>query len=138
MAVIGVAVIAICMAGLPSVEYIIFTDFIIVGFVLVACSASNTFTRSFYAINFEYKLSTKSATSDLWANITDIATAAARSVDLEVRVGYFGVCVNHHLSGWICRSSAAEFIGRNRPADPLDAIGAAALFKDEVLFPGML
>ena len=60
---------------------------------------------------------------------------------LEVRVGYFGVCVNPygHGSGWLCSNNVtllAEQISIDE--DPLNLIWVAETFKDSVVFPYLL
>jgi hypothetical protein len=58
---------------------------------------------------------------------------------LDVRAGYFGMCVRQRGVVWLCSSDAvglAVQIGQEN--DPLDLIGAAAKFKDDVIFSGLL
>jgi Ca2+ regulator and membrane fusion protein Fig1 len=88
-------------------------------------------------MRLEYTQATSSNTSPLWSNITDIITSNTAPEHLEIRIGYFGICVNEQ-SKWACRSSVSSLSGPNQPNDPVGAIDAASRFKDEVLFPGLL
>ena len=69
----------------------------------------------------------------------DTLNSLKGSAQLEVRVGYFGMCVRQRGILWLCSSDSnglAQQIGPEN--DPLDLIGAASSFKDDVLFSGLL
>lgn len=58
---------------------------------------------------------------------------------LEVRVGYFGICVQPDGGSYICNSNAtalAEIVTVDQ--DPLNLIWVASTFKDAVVFPYLL
>ena len=58
---------------------------------------------------------------------------------LEVRVGYFGICINPDGGGFLCSNNAtllAEQISVDQ--DPLNLIWVAETFKDEVVFPYLM
>lgn len=62
-----------------------------------------------------------------------------RSAELEVRVGYFGICIQPDKGSFICNANAtalAEIV--NVDADPLNLIWVASTFKDAVVFPYLL
>lgn len=58
---------------------------------------------------------------------------------LEVRVGYFGICVQPDGGSYICNANAtalAEIVTVDQ--DPLNLIWVASTFKDAVVFPYLL
>lgn len=58
---------------------------------------------------------------------------------LEVRVGYFGICVNPDGGDFLCSNNAtllAEQISLDE--DPLNLVWVAETFKDSVVFPYLL
>lgn len=71
-----------------------------------------------------------------------LVTATANIVggaEMEVRVGYFGICVQPSGGSYICNSNAtalAEIVTVDQ--DPLNLIWVAATFKDAVVFPYLL
>lgn len=61
------------------------------------------------------------------------------AADLEVRVGYFGICVQPDGGSYICNANAtalAEIVTVDQ--DPLNLIWVASTFKDAVVFPYLL
>lgn len=61
------------------------------------------------------------------------------TAELEVRVGYFGICVQPDGGSFICNSNAtalAEIVTVDQ--DPLNLIWVASTFKDAVVFPYLL
>ena len=59
--------------------------------------------------------------------------------EMEVRVGYFGICVSPSGGAYICNSNAtalAEVVTVDQ--DPLNLIWVASTFKDAVVFPYLL
>jgi len=71
-----------------------------------------------------------------------VVTATANIVggaEMEVRVGYFGICIQPDGGSYICNSNAtalAEVVTVDQ--DPLNLIWVAATFKDAVVFPYLL
>ena len=58
---------------------------------------------------------------------------------MEVRTGYFGICVSYDGGIWLCNNNAAGLAKQFRSdQDPLNLIWASAEFKDSVVFPGLL
>lgn len=71
-----------------------------------------------------------------------LVTAMANIVggaEMEVRVGYFGICVSPEGGSFICNSNAtalAEIVTVDQ--DPLNLVWVASTFKDAVVFPYLL
>lgn len=58
-----------------------------------------------------------------------------------VRAGYLGLCAQQGQQGeWVCASGAFGLttVFGGREDDPLNAIGIAAQFMNDVAFPGLL
>ncbi|TQB70893.1 hypothetical protein MPDQ_007987 [Monascus purpureus] len=71
-----------------------------------------------------------------------VVTATANIVggaQMEVRVGYFGICIQPDGGSYICNANAtalAETVTVDQ--DPLNLIWVASTFKDAVVFPYLL
>lgn len=71
-----------------------------------------------------------------------VTTAIANIVgqaELEVRVGYFGICIQPNGGSFICNQNAsalADIVSLDE--DPLNLIWVAATFKDAVVFPYLM
>ena len=71
-----------------------------------------------------------------------VATATGNVVggaEMEVRVGFFGICIQPDGGSYICNSNAtalAEVVTVDQ--DPLTLIWVASTFKDAVVFPYLL
>lgn len=58
---------------------------------------------------------------------------------MEVRVGYFGICVSPTPGSFICNANATALAGIvTVDQDPLNLIWVASTFKDAVVFPYLL
>lgn len=58
---------------------------------------------------------------------------------LEVRVGYFGLCINPDGGGFLCSNNATQLATQiTIEHDPLNLIWIAETFKDSVVFPYLL
>lgn len=92
-----------------------------------------------YILGFSYANSTPPNLSPIGKNLSTTLSGIKGSAQLEVRIGYFGMCVRQRGIVWLCSSDAnglAQQIGSEN--DPLDLIGTASKFKDDVLFSGLL
>lgn len=58
---------------------------------------------------------------------------------LEVRVGYFGLCVNVDGGSFLCSNNATALASQiSVDKDPLNLIWVASTFKDAVVFPYLM
>lgn len=86
-----------------------------------------------------YANSTPSSVSPVARNLSEVLNQLKGAAQLEVRTGYFGMCVRQRGVLWICSSDAEGLTQQIGPEnDPLNLIGAAAKFKGDVLFSGLL
>ena len=61
------------------------------------------------------------------------------SAQLEVRVGYFGICIQPQDNPFTCSQNAtalANFLSQED--DPLNLVWVASTFKDAVVFPYLM
>jgi hypothetical protein len=92
-----------------------------------------------YILGLEYTNSTLSGLSPNAKTLQETLGTLKGPSQLEIRVGYFGTCVRERGIVWLCSSDTngiAQQIGPDK--DPLNLIGAASNFKDDVLFSGLL
>lgn len=71
-----------------------------------------------------------------------MTTAVANIVgqaELEVRVGYFGICILPEGASYLCNQNASALADLVRvDQDPLNLIWVASTFKDSIVFPYLL
>lgn len=92
-----------------------------------------------YVLEVKYINSTDIRPNPLVQSLSGVLNNHKGSSQLEVRAGYFGMCVRQRGIIWICSrdiDSLAEQIGFDN--DPLDLIGTTSRFRDGVLFSGLL
>jgi hypothetical protein len=92
-----------------------------------------------YILGLSYTNSTPSNLSPAHQNLSEIFNNYKGGSQLEVRIGYFGMCVRQRGIVWLCSADAnglAEQVGPQN--DPLNLIGVAVKFKDDVIFSGVL
>ena len=92
-----------------------------------------------YILELSYSNSTTSISGSVQKTMFDTLNGLKGSAQLEVRIGYFGMCVRQRGILWLCSSNSnglAQQIGPEN--DPLNLIGAASSFKDDVLFSGLI
>ncbi|PVH97192.1 hypothetical protein DM02DRAFT_597973 [Periconia macrospinosa] len=106
--------------------------------LLAGCSSYSSMTNV-YILGLSYTNSTPSNLSPVSRNLSETLNGYKGASQLEVRAGYFGLCIRQRGVVWLCSSDANGLttqIGSEN--DPLDLIGAAAKFKDNVIFSGLL
>jgi hypothetical protein len=105
--------------------------------VLAGCSSYSSMTNV-YILGLSYTNSTSKNPDVSQNSLSQALNNLKGSAELEVRAGYFGMCVRQRGIVWLCSSDhrgLAEQIGSAN--DPLNLIGAASKFKDDVLFSGL-
>ncbi|OJJ48663.1 hypothetical protein ASPZODRAFT_150851 [Penicilliopsis zonata CBS 506.65] len=113
---------------------------ILLSLLLAGCSSSSPRIPDIFLISLYYKTYDPIFSS---AQVDPgVVTATANIVsgaDLEVRVGYFGICIQPDSGSFICNANAtalAEIVSVDQ--DPLNLIWVASTFKDAVVFPYLL
>lgn len=92
-----------------------------------------------YILGLSYVQAKSSDPSPGETSLSRIMETAKGDSQLEVRTGYFGMCVRQRGVVWLCSSSASDLttqIGSEN--DPLGLISAADKFKGDVIFSGLL
>lgn len=92
-----------------------------------------------YILGLSYTNSSLAALNPAAQNISSAFNSFKGASSLEVRTGFFGMCVRKKGVVWLCSADInglREQIGAEN--DPLDLIGTVAEFKDCVLFSGLL
>ncbi|KAF3037529.1 hypothetical protein E8E12_007971 [Didymella heteroderae] len=93
-----------------------------------------------YILGLSYtNSSSTSGLSPVGQNISTTFNNFKGASSLEVRTGFFGMCVRQKGVVWLCSADTnglREQIGAEN--DPLDLVGTMAHFKDDVLFSGLL
>ena len=108
--------------------------------MLAGCSSSSPQIPDIFLISLYYE--SYKPNFNLAQVDPGVVTAISNIVggaELEVRVGYFGICVQPDGGSFICNSNAtalAEIV--NVDQDPLNLIWVASTFKDAVVFPYLL
>ncbi|KAF1962843.1 hypothetical protein CC80DRAFT_530744 [Byssothecium circinans] len=111
---------------------------IVTSILLAGCSSYSPMTNV-YVLEISYTNSTPSDLSPVVKKLSETLNEYKGASQLEVRVGYFGTCVRRAGVFWFCSADAkglAQQIGSEN--DPLNLIGMASKFKDDVLFSGLL
>lgn len=107
---------------------------------MAGCSSSSPQIPDIFLISLYYE--SYKPNFDLAQVDPGVVTPIANIVhgaELEVRVGYFGICAQPDHGAFICNSNAtalAEVV--NVDQDPLNLIWVASTFKDAVVFPYLL
>lgn len=67
-----------------------------------------------------------------------IANIVGRAM-MEVRVGYFGICINPTGGSFLCSNNASALAAQlSIDQDPLNLIWVASTFKDNIVFPYLM
>ena len=108
--------------------------------LLAGCSSSSPGIPNIYLINFYYQKYTP--TFDPSQVDPGVVSAIANIVGnamLEVRVGYFGICINPDGGSFLCSNNATQLAEQiTIDHDPLNLIWVANTFKDSIVFPYLM
>ncbi|KAK6443708.1 hypothetical protein LTR95_000535 [Oleoguttula sp. CCFEE 5521] len=112
---------------------------IAVAIILLCCSSSSPLIPGIFLINFYYDQYTPTYDpTQVDPGVTAAIANIVGQAQLEVRVGYFGLCVNTD-GAFLCSNNAtalAEQVSIDQ--DPLNLVWVATTFKDAVVFPYLL
>ena len=114
------------------------------GLILSGCTTNAASIIGLYLISLSYQ-KTPTSTSDgsalVNANLTGTFAVLAHSALLEVRAGYFGICVLGETDQglWLCGSDTAKIATHfQSQQDPLNLIWAVTRFKSGIVFGGLM
>ncbi|BDD62438.1 hypothetical protein MAP00_007406 [Monascus purpureus] len=113
---------------------------ILLSLLLAGCSSSSPDIPSIFLISMYYtKYSPVFSTAQVDPGVVTATANIVGGAQMEVRVGYFGICIQPDGGSYICNANAtalAETVTVDQ--DPLNLIWVASTFKDAVVFPYLL
>jgi hypothetical protein len=113
---------------------------ILLSLLLAGCSSSSPLIPGIFLISLYYQHYTP--VFDPAQVDPGVTTAIANIVGgarLEVRVGYFGICINPDGGSFLCSNNASSLAGQvSVDQDPLNLIWVASTFKDSIVFPYLM
>jgi hypothetical protein len=107
-----------------------------IALLLAGCSSSSPLIPGIFLLSLYYQpwTPTFDSSQNDPAVFEKIQTIVGHA-QLEVRVGYFGICVNDG-GAWLCSNNATALAASYSPdTDPLNLIWVAKSFKDDIVFP---
>lgn len=108
--------------------------------LLAGCSSSSPVIPSIFLISLYYR--SYPPNFDPAQVDPGVTTAIANIVGhaiLEVRVGYFGICINPDRGSFLCSNNASSLASQvSVDQDPLNLIWVASTFKDSIVFPYLM
>ena len=108
--------------------------------LLAGCSSSSPVIPNIFLISLYYR--SYPPTFDPAQVDPGVATAIANIVggaQMEVRVGYFGICINPDGGSFLCSNNASSLASQiTVDQDPLNLIWVASTFKDSIVFPYLM
>ncbi|KAK5790389.1 hypothetical protein VI817_007676 [Penicillium citrinum] len=113
---------------------------ILLSLLLAGCSSSSPQIPNIFLISMYYEsYKPNFDLSQVDPGVVNAISNIVGTAEMEVRVGYFGICVQPDRGSFICNSNAtalAEIVTVDQ--DPLNLIWVASTFKDAVVFPYLL
>ncbi|KAK2759832.1 hypothetical protein FQN54_002566 [Arachnomyces sp. PD_36] len=113
---------------------------ILLSLLLAGCSSSSPQIPDIFLISLYYESYAPNFSPDQAApGVTTAISNIVAQAELEVRVGYFGICIQPNGGSFICNQNAsalADIVTVDE--DPLNLIWVAATFKDAVVFPYLI
>ncbi|KAI9822283.1 MAG: hypothetical protein M1827_000001 [Pycnora praestabilis] len=113
---------------------------ILLSLLLAGCSSSSPAIPNIYLISLYYQ--SYPPTFDPSQVDPGVSAAIANIVgraQLEVRVGYFGICINPDGGAFLCSNNASSLASQvSVDQDPLNLIWVANTFKDNIVFPYLI
>lgn len=119
---------------------LIAVSIVLISFLLAGCSSSSPgidsiFLLSLYYQNYVPYLDPSQVDPSVYSSISNLVGRA----HLEVRVGYFGICVSPDGGGFLCSNNATALAQQiSVDQDPLNLIFVANTFKNSIVFPYLL
>ena len=143
MIFIALAVILLCKSSSSGTP--LRRSLTLLALLLAGCSSSSPLIPDIFLISLYYSsyppaIDTAQVDPGVSAAIANIVGAA----QLEVRVGYFGICISPNGGGggdgsFLCSNNASALAAQvTVDQDPLNLIWVASTFKDNIVFPYLM
>ncbi|KAL6721143.1 hypothetical protein ACLMJK_000243 [Lecanora helva] len=113
---------------------------ILLSLLLAGCSSSSPLIPGIFLISLYYKSYPPNfAPSQVDPGVTTAIANIVGRAQLEVRVGYFGICINPDGGAFLCSNNATSLATQvSVDQDPLNLIWVASTFKDSIVFPYLI
>ncbi|CAF9907567.1 hypothetical protein IMSHALPRED_005570 [Imshaugia aleurites] len=113
---------------------------ILLSLLLAGCSSSSPLIPNIFLISLYYKSYPPSFDpSQVDPGVTTAIANIVGQAQLEVRVGYFGICINPDGGSFLCSNNASSLATQvSVDQDPLNLIWVANTFKDNIVFPYLI
>lgn len=110
-----------------------------IAILLSGCSSSMSAISNIYVVSLKYSPQQSHNSTENPTFLMALATVIGRA-QLEIRVGYFGLCVlNPGGVGWTCSNNITDLRSTfNDTTDPLDVVNNGSHFKDDIIFPYLM
>lgn len=113
------------------------------GLLLAGCSSAASVFPNIYLMSLSYQSppSHPEISSPAKENLAATLADLARNATIEVRTGFFKLCVSHPRAagGWKCGTNATALsLEYGAGEDPLDLIGISSNFSSKIVFYGIM
>ena len=117
--------------------YILITQ---IAIVLTACTSSSTTASSLYLTYLSYQpIPHSNPPAQINPDLMTTLATLVNGSSLEVRAGYFGLCVRYESGVWLCSSDSVGLARQFQPyQDPLNLIWVQARFREGIVFSGLM
>ena len=138
MVLIAIAIILLCMFILDYSIFNMLTS--LLALLLAGCSSSSPLIPDIFLISLYYQSYPPNfAPSQVDPGVTTAIANIVGRAQLEVRVGYFGICINPDGGSFLCSNNATSLATQvSVDQDPLNLIWVASTFKDSIVFPYLM
>lgn len=113
---------------------------ILLSLLLAGCSSSSPLIPGIFLISIYYQSYPPSFDpAQVDPGVTTAIANIVGQAQLEVRVGYFGICINPDGGSFLCSNNASSLAQQvTVDQDPLNLIWVASTFKDSIVFPYLM
>lgn len=118
----------------------LYADLNLSALLLAGCSSSSPLIPDIFLISFYYeKYTPVFDPSQVDPGVVTAISNIVGNAMLEVRVGYFGICINPDGGSFLCSNNATQLAEQvTIDHDPLNLIWVALTFKNQIVFPYLL
>ncbi|KAL9586700.1 MAG: hypothetical protein Q9212_000708 [Teloschistes hypoglaucus] len=120
--------------------FLIVAGIILLSLLLAGCSSTSPGIPNIFLISLYYEHYPPSFDpAQVDPGVTTAIANIVGQAQLEVRVGYFGICINPDGGSFLCSNNASSLASQvSVDQDPLNLIWVASTFKDSIVFPYLI